>query len=338
MKTYIKDIPIFFIVTRARSGSTLTQIILDAHPHVSAPLESRLIIHLYKKYQKITKWNDVVIDQFIKDVFTERSYRLFWGSNPDELKRLFNKFYITSFADACKVVYISNHSIFEKKEIKIIVDKNPFYARYIPELKTIFSDAKFIHLIRDPRAVVNSSKIAFKSKTARVIFSWIKLNNYIEKEKENNIFLTVKYEDLVKNPQTTFKLIFDFFKLDFAPEILNAHSTINKFIDQHNYLSIEHHRNLSNSINLKSIDSWKEKLSEKEVKFINYMTSYIAKKYGYDYPKPKLNEVELKQFNHEMNSWLFHFNSVVLFYKLPFNIRKIILQLISLFFDKRYEK
>lgn len=338
MKDYLDKIPIFFIVTKARSGSTLVQSIFDAHANISAPLESRFVLHLYKKYHYVTTWNDVTINKFIKDVFTDRSYRLFWGINELELKNLFLKYYITSFSDACKVVYLSYHSMFKKNNINVIVDKNPFYARYIPELLEIFPDAKFIHLIRDPRAVVSSCKIAFNGKTPRITYSWMVLNEIIETKKDSAIFLTIKYEDLVKHPGVTFQIIFNFLKIEYDKEVLNAHLTINKVIDNHNYLSLEHHRNVSMGINTKSIDSWKNKLSEKEKQFINYMTADFAKKYGYEITKPNLTANELKAFNKSIKPRLFNIKMVVVFYKLPFFVRKTISNIISLFFDKRYKK
>lgn len=53
MKLHIKDIPIFFIVTRPRSGSTLVQSTLDSHLEICATTESRFVINLYSKYHSV---------------------------------------------------------------------------------------------------------------------------------------------------------------------------------------------------------------------------------------------------------------------------------------------
>lgn len=338
MKESLDKLPLFFIVSKARSGSTLVHSILDAHPNICATIESRFVLHLYTKYHFVTNWNENTITNFIKDVFTERSYRLFWGTNKLELKNLFTKYHVTNFSDACKVVYLSYHSMFEKKEIKAIVDKNPSYAKFMPELIEIFPEAKFIHLVRDPRAVIASNKIAFGGKIPRITQSWLLLNGLIESKKNALSFLTIKYEDLVKTPETSFELIFNFLNIAFTKEVLNAHSTIKKVIDNNIYYSLKHHSNVGNNINTKSIDSWKNNLSEKEIKFINYTAADFAKKYGYEIAKPNLNVNELKEINRPKNRILFNYKIVVLFYKLPFLIRKNIFTLKSLFYDKKYTK
>lgn len=334
----IEKIPIFFVVTRPRSGSTLLQSVLDAHPNICATIESRFVINLYVKYRFETNWNSTTINRFVKDVFTDRQYRLFWGTNEYELKNLFSKYDVTNFSDACKVIYLSYHSMFEKKDIRVIVDKNPSYARFIPELIKIFPDAKFIHLIRDPRAVVSSNRIAFNKKILKLAKSWVLLNGKIETTIANTVHLTVKYEDLVKTPENSFQLIFNFLKIEFNHDVLNAHSTVKKAINHHNYFSLNHHSNVSDNINTNSIDSWKNKLSEKEEIFINYITADFANKYGYELTKPPLSPIELKEINKTIKPKLFNFNLLVLFYKLPFFMRKIISKIVHLFFDKKYRK
>jgi len=338
VKGYVDKIPMFFLVNKARSGSTMVHSVLDAHPNICATIESRFALHLYTKYNSTTDWTDRIINSFINDVFTDRGYRLFWGVSKSELVILFSKYHINNFSDACKVIYLSYNSIFEKNEIKVIVDKNPSYARFMPELMKIFPNAKFIHLVRDPRAVVSSNRIAFNGKIPRITNSWILLNGLIESKKNEISFLTIRYEDLVKTPKTSFQLIFDFLNIEFKKEMLEAHSTVKRIKENHNYYSLKHHANVSTTINSKSIDSWKKKLSEEEVNLINYMTSKAAIKYGYDILKPSVNTSQLKKIERSLKVLLLNAKIIVLFYQAPFFIRKNILNLIGCFFDKRYKK
>jgi len=92
----------------------------------------------------------------------------------------------------------------KKKDIHIIVDKNPFYAKFISELIQVFPDAKFIHLIRDPKSVVSSHRIAFNKGIIKSVNTWMMLNKHIEATKTKAEFLTIKYEDLVKAPSFLF--------------------------------------------------------------------------------------------------------------------------------------
>ena len=65
----LSSMPLFFIIGRPRSGTTLLRVLFEAHPHVLIPPESPFIISLYKKYGKVTTWDDRVIREFCEDLF-----------------------------------------------------------------------------------------------------------------------------------------------------------------------------------------------------------------------------------------------------------------------------
>ena len=64
----------FFIIGRPRSGTTLLRILFEAHPHVIIPPESPFIISLYKKYGKVTSWDEKLIKEFCDDLFRQRYF------------------------------------------------------------------------------------------------------------------------------------------------------------------------------------------------------------------------------------------------------------------------
>ena len=155
-KKNLHHIQLVFLVSRGRSGSTMLQNILDAHPNICAPLESKFVLHLKSKYKNISHWNNKTINQFITDLYTNRKIRLFWNIDKKNLYDLFSQYKIESFADACKIIYLSFPSVHTKNNVTVIIDKNPAHSRFIYELYTVFPNAKFIHLVRDPRATTNS--------------------------------------------------------------------------------------------------------------------------------------------------------------------------------------
>lgn len=339
MKKKLSNIPIVFIVSRGRSGSTLLQSLLDAHPHIIAPIESKFVLHLNTKYGSVSNWNTKTSTSFIKDLYTNRKFRLFWNVKKQDLTEVFNTYEILNFKDACKAVYLSYPSMFEKKDIKVIVDKNPFHSRCTKTLLKIFPDAKFIHLVRDPRAVNLSHIKSLNLKNISTLSSeWVKLNEKIENCKNNHpsIFHTVKYELMVSNPKEVIKSVFQFINLPFTPEVLNANKTIKKKYSTNKYLSLNQHKNIRKPINNTRVNKWEQELSSEQINIISFIAEEYILKYNYTLPPIKRSlQNTLKKKIGKLKSELKDLFLKGLF-KLPFCLRSFIYRLVSLVKDKQY--
>ncbi len=340
MKKTLKNIPITFLVSRGRSGSTLIQSILDAHPNICAPLESKFVLHLRTKYEKIDNWNENVINQFIKDLYTNRKFRLFWNITPKELRSKMNDYEINQFSDACKVVYLCHHSFFKKDEIKLIVDKNPLHSRFSDILLNIFPEAKFLHLIRDPRAVTYSHIKSLKQRNAsNLAYEWRLLNERIEqvKLKYSHLFHTFKYEDFTLNPEKEARNIFSFINLPFFPEILDANKTLNKNYKSSTYLSLPQHKSITTPINNNKNKAWEDNLKNDEINLINIICEKQLKKYGYE--SDVTTEGIISQLIVLKAKWRSKFKNFILkhMFNLPFGIRALLYNSVSLIKDKQYK-
>ena len=82
-----KNETFFFILCPGRSGSTLLQQLLDAHPNIQIPPESRFIIYAYYKFRNITIWTDEIKRDFISALLKDKKIALYW--NLSEAKILF---------------------------------------------------------------------------------------------------------------------------------------------------------------------------------------------------------------------------------------------------------
>ena len=101
----LKHTPIFFILGRSRSGTTLLRTMFDAHPNISIPLEARFIQLLYPKYHKISHWDKNTMDMFCKDLLAV-SLIEFWKLDENYLKqKLYQLQGENSFANISKFIY-----------------------------------------------------------------------------------------------------------------------------------------------------------------------------------------------------------------------------------------
>lgn len=324
----IEKIPFVFIVGRGRSGTTLLQTILDAHPNVMLPLESRFIIHLKTNYFKIKNWTPRLIDALVKDLYKEKKFDRLWRVEEAVLHKKLNSLPLNriSFSIICKILYLSYPSLFKKQQIQIIGDKNPLYSIYIEELKEVFPDAKFVHLIRDYRDNIVSYKQVFEleKSIALMAIGWKIYNRSIDasKAKRPDLFYTLRYEDLVTFPEKYLKEICQFLNLNFEPEMLNYRKKLNEDKNKLPKKELEHyHPNLQKAITTSQIDKWKTILTPRELALAEFIAGEYGLKYGY---QPLNTE---KSFNFYPSAWLaglrYWMDVFVIktFYKMPFIIR-----------------
>ncbi|MBP8033101.1 MAG: sulfotransferase [Bacteroidia bacterium] len=283
----INNIPMFFIVGRARSGTTLLQTMLDAHPSIIVPGESCVLMHLKNKYFKYKIWNNTMVDVFLKDLFQERKLNQFWNLNIEKIRTQI--YQIPSdkrtFPLLMKIIYINYPSIFEQNKIKQIGDKNPIYTLFIKELIEIYPEAKFIHIVRDYRANIVSNRDTFSLKNiATLAHAWIYHNEKVESIKKNipNKFLLLKYEDLISQPIKEMERICDFLKIEYHSSVLEYHLTLNQKIEDDISQQLKKtHGNLLQPINSNNIESWKTKLNKQDLLLSELIAGEYGTFYGY---------------------------------------------------------
>ncbi len=233
----LDELPLFFIVGRGRSGSTLLRSLFDAHPRVRIPLESRFVQFLYYKYPVNRKWTQETAIRAIRD--------LEHGFEPpriqrDQLEReIENQDPDLTFERVCKLIYLNTHSEFLKEEISAIGDKNPRYTFFIPQLLRLFPRAKFIHLVRDYRDNVVSIQRAGKliKESGNTYYSmgrWSLYNRFVLKYQKRypERFRRVHFEELIRDPESVMKKLCVFLGLDYKPEILNYHERIGSYFKE----------------------------------------------------------------------------------------------------------
>ena len=192
-----------------------------------------------------------------------------------------------SYETICKVVHYNNNSIFDKQEIKIIGDKNPKYSSYTKNLIAVFPNAKFIHIIRDYRAHFLSMRNAGFPKAIVSLSSYLwkdsAKNMDMLKNKYPNKIYSLRYEDLVSEPEFYIKQMAGFLGIEHVPEVINYYKKRDEFekIFTKEYLK-KYFESLLSPINTSRIDIWRDKLTEREIRIADAMVGSVAEKQGYN--------------------------------------------------------
>jgi hypothetical protein len=265
---------------------------LDAHPNVVIPHESQVILNLFRKYGRITIWRQKDIKRFVKDLEDQQIYGI-WNLDKKQLEAslLACKGHYR-FHDLIKILYIHFISIYPKSDIQIIGDKNPVYSYNFGQIFKIFPEARFIHLTRDYRdQILSMRKMDFEiHHPALVSFRWklsVKMIQPYKKKFPENFF-SVRYEDLVADPETTLKELCDFLSIEFDPGIIEFYKkkATDDFLPE--YAMKKYHASLFNPVSSEKVDTWKQKLSVREIKMADAVVGKSAEIVGHQriYTRP----------------------------------------------------
>lgn len=260
--------PPTFIVGCGRSGTTLLRAMLNSHSKTAIPPES-LFIADYLRAE-----DNVDLNLIKKMILKEEELRN-WGINID-IEDLENTNSVKEIIEKLHNIYLI------QKNKQYWIQKTPRFVRYYELLKRTYTNSRFIVVIRDPRAVVNSLK---KSEVHRsnAYFGAKRWKNDVVKgvelkQKYVDDVLEVKYEDLVRTPKDSLERICDFLDIKFEEQMLHYYKKTHfDFGGYHQKI----HKNIHKPLDKDRIDAWKTELNNKEINLIEDITGDLARKFGY---------------------------------------------------------
>ncbi len=289
----LKDIPVFFVVGRPRSGTTLLRTLFDAHPNVTVPPECQLIINLYPKYGRINNWSPGNLERFYLDLQSQWRFDL-WPLDPDRLRRsLMACEGKNTYGTICKVVYHEYRSIFKHGILMAIGDKNPGYTIYTSRLLKIFPEARFIHIVRDYRDnFVSIRNVDFELPFISLTVS--KWRYFVKKfrqaaEKHPGTHLEIRYEDLVSDPEHQFALLCRFIGIPYSEKPFDFYKKSEEVLKIYpSDLILKYHSSLLKKINPGRTGLWKDRLTEGELRVADACAGKYAVLTGHGkiYPRP----------------------------------------------------
>lgn len=217
--------PPFFIVGSARSGTTLLRVILNAHPKVTVPPESRFVTELWRGS------NEVRVDEFLGALESHRQFKS-WNLPIDPVRTGLSDRATVPYGTAIEAVYTAYAKHVGKE---IWGDKTPRYVEHIPFIAGLFPNARFVHLVRDGRDVALSyANVPFGPKTvAKAAALWarrVRLGVAEGRRLGGDRYMEVRYEDLVEVPEETTKTLAEFLGIGFASEMMEYTEKAPEFV------------------------------------------------------------------------------------------------------------
>jgi Sulfotransferase family len=216
----------FFIVGSGRCGSTLLRLILCSHSRIHIPVETNFIEDLVSRLPLTGSLTPADVELAIKIMTSHRRWPVM-GMPAEELRARVGALSAPTLAELINVMYRYQTNLAGKQRFG---DKTPHYIRIIPQLITLYPQAKFIHLIRDGRDVAMSFLDAgFERYYDRNKFLWtiaIKMREKYQRCPYAAQILEMRYEDLIADLQNAIRRICEFIGEDFEPDMLDWHKNL----------------------------------------------------------------------------------------------------------------
>jgi hypothetical protein len=289
------SVPLFFIIGRPRSGTTLLRILFEAHPHVLIPPESPFIINLYKKYRKVTSWDETIIQDFCEDLFKQRYFDKWLITKEDLLEKLLEAKGENTFQDMARRVCLSYKSVFDKEEIQLIGDKNPAYSLFARRIHKLFPEAKIIHITRDYRDnYLSLTNVNFEVPVVPlVVYRWKFAYKQMGKLKKRNpgLVYSLKYEDLAADPENKFSDLCRFLDIDYDPSVMSFYekkTEAEKAYAGSRDLALVH-KSLFKPISTDRMNLWQTEMSPRQIRVADLVAGKTAERAGYKRKYPSFN-------------------------------------------------
>jgi len=288
------DAPIF-IVGANRSGTTLLRLILNAHSRVAIPDE---LIYFSSSLA------GVPIEKWREPALTEDAYRTFVQ---DFLRRAEPAMPGLDL-DAVTTDILSGPRDF-RRPYALILDawarrddaarwgeKTPGNLFYADVILDMFPDARFIYMVRDPRAgVASMQKVSFFPDD--VVFNALSRRKHatrgrdiLEQHVPSDRRITVCYEDLVTEPEATVRSVCRFLGEPFEPSMLHFHQEADAYMKDE--AASDYNAAATAPISADKIYAWTERLSSDAVAVVERICQQEMQEFGY---KPKAGAPSLHQ-------------------------------------------
>lgn len=207
-----------FLMGFMRSGTTLTQEVLDAHPNVFVSDEAEFVLGLESELNQMDSTDSTTAEKLNKLDFSgvQHLREFYWNTVKGRYGDIIDQ--------------------------RIFVDKFTMNTIDLGIINVIFPDAKVIFVTRDPRDVCLSCFMQLLVPTATTVhlLSWQETANFYAKVMDWWLYIRAQltldviefcYEDAITEFETTFRRIFAFLDLAWEPDVINFHqNAAEKFI------------------------------------------------------------------------------------------------------------
>lgn len=228
-----RELPAPFIVGSPRSGTTLLRLMLDSHPDLAIPPETGFLPAIGELEGKGEALQQRLFDTIVTFPANAPAWEDFRISAETFRSRLRAIRPFTAAAGV-RLFYRLYADRFGKPRWG---DKTPLYSHHLRAIETLLPEARFVHLVRDGRDAAVSLRERWFSPGRDIAVQAAFWRDNVQAARQEGAacrhFLEVRFEDLVREPETVLRRICDFIALDFRPEMLHHDERAPQRLEEH---------------------------------------------------------------------------------------------------------
>jgi hypothetical protein len=271
------DRPIF-VVGCPRSGTTMLQLMLHAHPRIAVPPENRHVLPAWERRADFGDMHSAAnrrrLGEFITGTRSFRYMKLNKGAVLDAVVAAPPT--LGSVLEAVMREFAAAHGKARW------CDKRPAYLHYTDVILRLFPEAQFVHLIRDGRSCAASLKRVpwWRGGTRGATVQWASVIDHgrlLRRRMPADTWYELQYERLVADPKTELQRLCAYLGEDFEPAMLAPQEKKKEIIPKRQVW----HANTAGGPSEQRVAQWKDELEHSELQLFEWVARRQLRAYGY---------------------------------------------------------
>jgi Sulfotransferase family len=267
-----------FFVGSGRSGTTLIRAMFDSHPDMAVPDESNFVPRFARARERYEQPWGFASAVFLGDLFRQSWFRKS-GMSQEAAWDAFDARPPADLPAAIREVFAAYARQHGKRRYG---DKTPNYVLHLPLLAELFPEARFVHVVRDGRAVAMSLlDVGFGPRTmAQAALQWrerVGLGIAFAREVGPSRCRQIRYEDLLEDPAETVARLCEFVGLQFDPVMLRyferADGVVSADVYKYRHVWLPPTKNLRD---------WRSQMSKRDLAMFEAIAGDLLQEAGYE--------------------------------------------------------